>query len=390
MNKRKVKLGAVLAIIAIVAIFSGACSPTSELTPTPTPGQETGDNQPPEISGITAAQERVLPEAIIELRCEANDPDGDIISYEWSADGGKFSGNGQPVVSWIAPEQYGTYNITVTVSDSSNITQETIQLSVVENANPAISSLSATSTTVLPQERATVTCIASDPDGDTIIYGWVTSGGSITGVGNTVTWIAPDREGSFTVTVTVDDGHGGQNVDQIEILVSSASTEKTETFNPIAAETGTVASTGNEDTSRTMTGDDENNVGYHAFWSFDLYKLRSTDIKEATLTFTTKKVVGEPFSGTVTGLHGLHLCVIRSDPGQLPDFNITKHNDVGDVFWEPPTTVDVTNFVRSIGQGITPIDRLQFEAKFLDKTNGNNLAQYIEWEKVILTVSYIP
>ncbi|MCD6567317.1 MAG: PKD domain-containing protein [Dehalococcoidia bacterium] len=393
MKKHKIKFGATLAILAIMMVLSSACGSTAEPTPTPTPtpGQWPGGNQPPVISSLTAAQTQVLPADIIELRCEASDPDGDTISYEWSADGGKFTGNGQPVVSWIAPEQYGTYNITITVDDSKEgITQENMQLSVVANRNPVITSLVANSTSVLPLGQSIITCIASDPDGDNVNYGWTASDGSITGVGNTVTWIAPDREGTFTVTVTVDDGHGGQNVDQIDILASLASTQKIETFNPIAEETGTVSSTGDRDVSRIMAGDDENNVGYHAFLTFDLYSLRSTDVKEATLTFTRKKVVDDPFSSTATGLHGLHLWIIRSDPGQLPDYNVPKHNAAADVFWEPPTTVDVTSFVRNIGQGITPIDRLQFEARFLDTTNGNKIQQYIEWEKVTLTVTYVP
>jgi hypothetical protein len=94
----------------------------------------------------------------------------------------------------------------VTVKDGKGgTTQASVTLGVVKNQDPAISSLTANPITVLPQSRSTVTCTASDPDGDALTYSWEASEGEITGVGKTVTWIAPDREGWFTITVTVDD-----------------------------------------------------------------------------------------------------------------------------------------------------------------------------------------
>jgi hypothetical protein len=388
MNINKVRLGAIAAMLALIIALSSACGPSPEPTPTPTPTPS--GNQPPVISSLIPAQTQVLPSDIIEIRYEASDADGDAITYEWATIGGKFTGSG-PVVSWIAPKDYGTYDIKVTVKDNKGgITQETTQLSVVQNQNPVISSLVADPTTVLPQGQSTISCIASDPDDDVVNYGWTASAGRITGVGDEVTWIAPDREGVFAITVTVDDGKGGQSLGKVNVVVSSVSTQETKTFNPIAEETGTVSGTGDKDTSRTRAGDDEKNVGYHAFWSFDLYSLRGTDVSEATLTFTTKKIVNDPFAHTISGLHGLTLVVVRTDPGHLPNFDVPKYKDATSTMWEPPTTIDVTAFVSNIGKGISTTDRLQFEAMFFDETNGNHVAEYIAWEKVTLTVTYIP
>ena len=52
-----------------------------------------------------------------ELRCIASDPDGDTLTYDWSADGGQLSGEG-PLVVWTAPTEFGNSQITVTVSDN--------------------------------------------------------------------------------------------------------------------------------------------------------------------------------------------------------------------------------------------------------------------------------
>ena len=51
---------------------------------------------------------------------------------------------------------------------------------------------------------------ASDPDGDSIEYKWAANGGSFDTVeGFRCVWRAPELTGSFTVTLTVTDGHGG-------------------------------------------------------------------------------------------------------------------------------------------------------------------------------------
>ena len=62
---------------------------------------------------------------------------------------------------------------------------------------------------------------ATDPDGDTLLYTYSTTGGRVTGDGPEVTFdltgIAP---GVYTVTVKVDDGNGGSATDSTKIEVA--------------------------------------------------------------------------------------------------------------------------------------------------------------------------
>ena len=389
MDRFKTKLGVILVTLAMV-FASSACGPSVEPTPTPGPG----GNQPPVIASLTPGRMQVLPssvgsQSIIEIRCVASDPDGDVASYGWATTGGKFSGTG-PVVSWVAPEHLGDYDVTVTVEDGKGGSAvASVTISVVSNQDPEILSLVADPTVVLPGGRSTVTCVASDPDGDVLTYLWKASDGSMTGVGDAVTWIAPDRGGEFDITVTVSDGKGGQNTEQVSVTVSVA--QKTVTLNPVASESGTVTSKGEKDTSRLKAGDNDENVGYRAFFSFDITQLQGSKVKDAKLSFTTNNVLGDPFSKEPgVGLGGLKLYRVRGTQGQLPDYDIDGDQlaKAIQVMWELPTVIDVTPEVTSAVLGPGIVIHVQFEASCVLKTNGNRLADYIDWAFVTLMVNY--
>ena len=91
---------------------------------------------------------------------------------------------------------------------------------MLANHRPAITSLAAELERVLPSGSCQIACTASDRDDDELSYGWSADGGGITGEGATVTWTAPNSEGSYNVTVTVTDGRGGEVMNQVTITVS--------------------------------------------------------------------------------------------------------------------------------------------------------------------------
>ena len=149
--------------------------------------------------------------------------------------------------------------------------QASLPITVGANQSPVISSLVADPSGVLYGGSTTITCIATDPDGDLVSYSWSASEGSISGVGNMVTWVAPNKGGDFNVTVILSDGKGGETTGNIRVTVAAAS--RTVTIRPVAQETGTVRSDGATDNSRTLAGDDDKDKGYCAFWSFDVWSL---------------------------------------------------------------------------------------------------------------------
>jgi len=182
-------------------------------------------NQLPVISSLIASNEATTdPTASFQIQCNAQDPDGDELSYTWLADGGYISGEGSLVI-WTAPDTTGAYTITVEVTDGSGGTatdQITINV-VVPNQPPVIEVVTAMWHRLKKASDTPITCVAKDPDGDVLTYTWSVEpdAGNFAGEGDTVTWIAPNAYGNYIITVTVTDGRGGEASESITIVVCS-------------------------------------------------------------------------------------------------------------------------------------------------------------------------
>ena len=74
------------------------------------------------------------------------------------------------------------------------------------NSPPVIDSFEASSTDVVTNSEVILTVSATDDDGDDLTYTYRSTGGTISGTGNVVTWIAPATAGDYTITVDVSDG----------------------------------------------------------------------------------------------------------------------------------------------------------------------------------------
>ncbi len=91
--------------------------------------------------------------------------------------------------------------------------------------NPVIASLTANTSTLIPNGTTSITCNAYDVDNNPLKYYWsITKGGNISGSGPTVNWTAPSSVGIYTVSCSVSNGKSisSQNID-IEVIPSSPS-----------------------------------------------------------------------------------------------------------------------------------------------------------------------
>ena len=91
-------------------------------------------NRRPIITSLEAEAGWTAPLGSLQVTCTASGPDGDELSYEWSASGGDITGTGA-VVIWIAPEEVGMYDITVVVTDSQG-GQDTGSITLIASNGP--------------------------------------------------------------------------------------------------------------------------------------------------------------------------------------------------------------------------------------------------------------
>ena len=91
-------------------------------------------NNSPEIHNLIANPDGVEIGQNSTVACDASDPDGDTLTYNWtSPDGGTISGSGS-TITWTAPSTAGLYPVICTVSDGKGGSDEaTVTITVSEN-----------------------------------------------------------------------------------------------------------------------------------------------------------------------------------------------------------------------------------------------------------------
>ncbi len=406
------------AVVAVLLTVSG-CAPPNETEATPptppTVREEFAKATIPSASGqgleillLEPSATRVNPGGKAWLTCLASSPNGHSLRYEWTATGGSFITSAGKVMTWVAPDTTGDWIVTVKVRDSyGHAATESVVISVGLNRPPVIESLESAQPIIAMAGSTTITCMATDPDGDPLSYSWRTDGGKLTGVGSIVTWSAPyvepGQKTQYLITVTVDDGAGGRDLREIAIESIRMVSTSDEVFAPVSRESGTVRSDGTQLGDITWAGDDAQNRGHRAFWSFDLSPLRGTKVAQARLEFKTGfitasheldrsgYIVEGPIYGLWKQLNGLRIYEVRYDADELPGYDPDLVLELTDAaLFEAPTEMDVTQLVERIATGVAASDRFQVMAAFQSETKPNMFAEYISWSTVRLHVTYAP
>jgi hypothetical protein len=194
-------------------------------------------NEPPEITSLITNTNWTTPSGSLQVTCDATDPDGDELSYEWTTTGGNISGTGA-AVNWTAPQAVGAYNITVLVKDGyggEDIGKLTLSVALgtppnIENLVVTakvprylkISSTAGCDYDVWKIKEYDIECVASGIG--ELVYEWSCDDGEISGEGSVITWTAPNKTSvKITVTVMVSDAAGNKVGKNIVFHVPSCS-----------------------------------------------------------------------------------------------------------------------------------------------------------------------
>ena len=166
-----------------------------------------------------------------QLTCEGGDPDGDAVSYRWSADAGTFADPTMLHPMYTAPSvgcgAPTCVKVTLTVTDSYGASRSDDMLVTVTNENRAPHADAGGDITLREGETARLTCEGSDPDGDAVSYRWSADAGTF--ADPTMLhpmYTAPSVDcGAPTcvrVTLTVTDSCGASSSDDMLVTVIDA------------------------------------------------------------------------------------------------------------------------------------------------------------------------
>lgn len=187
-------------------------------------------NAVPVVKSVSSDKTYVGPGAEVILTCSAADADGDTLSYAWevnsdfSTDMGTLSANTGASVTWTASQTVSSYFISCTVSDGSTEDEQSVFVSQMGNNTPVVSSLTAASESVTAGATTTLSCNATDADGDELTYTWNAMGGTLSDSTATPVWTAPSADGYYTIICTAGDGGmigGGMGAVTIQVTGGS-------------------------------------------------------------------------------------------------------------------------------------------------------------------------
>lgn len=202
-------------------------------------------NYPPVIDGVTAELDWVPPGVSIQIQCEAEDPDGDVLSFAWSADCGEIVGDGA-VATWTAPDTEGNCTITVIADDGYEGRARGMTSLVTSQFEPLL----VTEMTVTPvdppfyilarkdsgykvywEDSYVIECFVSEPE-RIVSYEWTDGVSVVTfpvgaenivfeGGPTKIRWTAPKERGEVFITVTAKDATGHEATKSILMLVET-------------------------------------------------------------------------------------------------------------------------------------------------------------------------
>jgi hypothetical protein len=191
-------------------------------------------NRAPTISTLVADADWTLPSGTLQVTCTASDPDGDDLSYEWTAVGGHVSGTGA-AINWTAPQEVGIHNVTVVVKDGHGSSAVgLLRISVATEQPPVIEELRVTAEhcylktyswgyKVGKIQEYHIECVVADT-GIEVSYQWSCEHGQISGDGSMITWTAPNETlERTTITVIVSNIAGNRAVKNITLNVVNCS-----------------------------------------------------------------------------------------------------------------------------------------------------------------------
>jgi Big-like domain-containing protein len=145
-------------------------------------------NEAPQISSIVLSSNTVTPGGTLYLSASAYDPNGDALSFSWTAAAGSFSTPTSEWTSWTAPSTEGTHRLRLEVTDArgtstsvsfdvyvlSDGVSGSVDVTVGFNTWPEIRAMQGTPAVLGLGTVTRLSATVVDADGDTLTHAWFT------------------------------------------------------------------------------------------------------------------------------------------------------------------------------------------------------------------------
>ncbi len=163
-------------------------------------------NDPPKLT-CAVAKSSILQMDTTTLRANAVDPDGDALTYSWSASGGKVSGTDGTATFDASNIPPGRYTVTANVSDEKHQVSCSSDITVLKRNYAPTASIEPSSAEITQGESVLLRCMASDRNNDRLTYSWAVDGQPLAATGSEVSFGSEGRKpGSYNVTCSASDG----------------------------------------------------------------------------------------------------------------------------------------------------------------------------------------
>lgn len=292
-----------------------------------------GDSAPA-IDAIVLSSNAVAPGESVTATVTAHDPDGDALTYAWSASAGAFDASNAATVTWTAPSTEGAQSLTIQVSDPKGakaVQTVTLQVAVAAregsadvtvgvNNWPVTTRIDASATRIDAGQSTSLAVSASDSDGDALHYAWTASCtgafSDAAAASPTFTLTSVPSGHSCTLTVAVSDGRGGQSTGALTIQAGPSApviiAPKIDTASQSQATVG-----GGEAVAFHLTAHDPQGQALTFTWAANTGTLgsQSDTAGESSVTWTSA-ACGAPVTPVITATvkNALGAATVRTFP----------------------------------------------------------------------------
>ena len=187
-------------------------------------GEGKADNQPPTANA--GPDQSVTEGATVTLAGKGSDPEGQALTYAWTAPSGISLSSSAASPTFTAPDRTGDYTLTfsLVVNDgNSDSAADTVAIKVKADDDPPTAN-AGPDQSVDEGDTVTLAGKGSDPEGQSLTYAWTAPSGITLSSSTSAspTFTAPDRDEDYTLTfsLVVNDGNSKSAADTVVISVT--------------------------------------------------------------------------------------------------------------------------------------------------------------------------